>query len=31
VTIAILHDIDLAIGDARVLLAEGDLEHEAIE
>jgi hypothetical protein len=27
--IAILPDIDLSIGDARILLAEGDLEHKA--
>jgi hypothetical protein len=31
VPIAILPDINLAIGYARVSLAEGDLEHEALE
>jgi len=29
--IAILPDIDLTIGDARVLLAERDLEHKAVK
>jgi hypothetical protein len=28
---AILPDIDLSIGDAGVLLAEGDLEHEPVK